>query len=95
MSTTVFTRSRRSERSSENIKADKGSRLGKLDPTMMKRTYSVSLDVVKQLLSMLAAACRSARQFSSSTVQVCMNLVKVNLTAIATIELDCASHAHP
>ena len=43
MSTTQVTKNRRADRSKKQGKAKLGSRLGRLDETMMKRTHSVSL----------------------------------------------------
>ena len=43
MSTTVFTRARKTDRSAQRNSAKSGSRLGKLDESMMKRTHSVSV----------------------------------------------------
>ena len=42
MSTTQVTKNRRADRSKKQGKAKLGSRLGRLDETMMKRTHSVS-----------------------------------------------------
>lgn len=46
MSTTQVTKNRRADRSKKQGKAKLGSRLGRLDETMMKRTHSVSLHPV-------------------------------------------------
>lgn len=42
LSTTQVTKTRRADRSKKHGKAKPGSRLGRLDETMMKRTHSVS-----------------------------------------------------